>query len=126
MLDPAGSPDQKILDPRKMHNPAQNIRAKCIIIQHEKHHFPRKIYRPEADILRRKRETMRAFYTGRDGLIADLCQYLYRETTRLQIIDTRTHQTVLRKEYKTWTGAKIALSKRGRWTNEITGQIIGK
>ena len=95
-------------------------------MQREKHHFSRKIYRPEADILRRKRETMRAFYTGHNRLTADLCQYLYMETTRLQIIDTRTHQVVLRKEYKTWNGAKIALSRRGHWTNEITGKTLGK
>ena len=65
---------------------------------------------------------MRAFYTDFYGCHADLCQYPGRETTRLTI-RTPGGKIILRKEYRTWRGAKIAMSKYGDcWRNDITGK----
>ena len=65
---------------------------------------------------------MRAWYTDIYGCEADLCQYPGMETTRLTI-RTPDGRTILRKEYRTWRGAKIAMGKYGDcWRNDITGQ----
>lgn len=62
---------------------------------------------------------MRAFYVDFYGCHADLCQYLYRETTRLTIRD-QNGRVIHRKEYRTWRGAKIAMGKLGDcWRNEL-------
>lgn len=48
---------------------------------------------------------MRAYYIDSCGCHADLCQYLNRETTRLTI-RSQDGAIILRKEYRTWRGAK--------------------
>ena len=69
---------------------------------------------------------MRAFYVDFYGCHADLCQYLHQETTRLTIRDSRGN-LIIRKEYRTWRGARIAMGKYGDcWRNEITGKPLGK
>lgn len=68
---------------------------------------------------------MRAFYTDIYGCHADLCQYLYQDTTRLTI-RTASGSLIVRKEYRTWRGAKIAMGKYGDcWRNDITGESVG-
>ncbi len=66
---------------------------------------------------------MRAFYTSANGLTANLCQYLYRDTTRLVIHNAQGKQ-VVRAEFPTWDDAKTALRKYGNWTNELTNEQI--
>lgn len=68
---------------------------------------------------------MRAFYVDFYGSHADLCQYPGRETTRLTI-RSASDELILRKEYRTWKGAKIAMGKRGHhWRNEILESLKG-
>ena len=67
---------------------------------------------------------MRAFYTDIYGCHANLCRYTGRETTRLAIYSP-SGDIILRKEYKTWRGAMIAMGKYGDcWRNSITGRQI--
>lgn len=61
---------------------------------------------------------MRAFYRDFYGCHADLCEYS-TGTTRLTI-RSPYGQVILRKEYKTWRGAKIAMGKYGDcWRNDL-------
>ena len=61
---------------------------------------------------------MRAFYKDFYGCTADLCQYR-SGVTRLTIRN-QYGNVVLRKEYKTWRGAKIAMGKYGDcWWNDL-------
>jgi hypothetical protein len=65
---------------------------------------------------------MRAYYTSDDGRTADLCQYTYRNTTRVVI---RKHGVIVsRTEYKTWTDAINALITSGKWTNDLNGMAL--
>ena len=62
---------------------------------------------------------MRAYYTSDDGRTADLCQYIYSNTTRVVI---RKHGVIVsRAEYKTWNDAINALIASGKWINDLTG-----
>jgi hypothetical protein len=64
---------------------------------------------------------MRAYYTSNDGRTADLCQYIYSNTTRVVI---RKHGIIVsRTEYKTWGDAINALIASGKWTNDLTGSV---
>ena len=51
---------------------------------------------------------MQAFYNDHLGFNADLCQMLYRETTRLTVYDPEGH-CIHRKYYATWEIAKTTL-----------------
>lgn len=69
---------------------------------------------------------MRAFYVDFYGCRADLCQTPGRETTRLIIRDPYGN-VILRKEYRTWHGAKIAMGKRSDcWKNELLNRLKGE
>lgn len=65
---------------------------------------------------------MRAYYTSDDRRTADLCQYIYSNTTRVVI---RKHSVIVsRAEYKTWNDAINALIASGKWTNDLTGVAL--
>lgn len=67
---------------------------------------------------------MRAFYTSSNGLTANLCEYLYSNTTRL-IIRNDTGSVIFSKEFPTWDIAKDALrSCNEDWTNDLTCEHI--
>lgn len=66
---------------------------------------------------------MRAFYKDTYGCRAELVQYLGRETTRLTIRNYHG-SIILRKEYRTWKGARIAMGKwSDGWKNALTGKL---
>lgn len=68
---------------------------------------------------------MRAFYTDIYGCHADLYQDLHQDTTRLTV-RTASGSLIVRKEYRTWREAKIAMGKYGDcWWNDITGAPVG-
>lgn len=63
---------------------------------------------------------MRAWYHTKLGFSANLCQLLYRESTRLIVIHDGKHldYTI----YPTWADAITALKKYGTgWISDLTG-----
>lgn len=67
---------------------------------------------------------MRAWYTDRSGLRADLCLLLNRETTRLIIRDA-SGRTIDTRTYPSWADAISALSGIGTgWVSDITGKPL--
>ena len=67
---------------------------------------------------------MRAFYTDSNGHTADLCNYLYMDTTRLTVRD-RSGSVIFSKEFSNWSSAKDALRMHGAdWTNDLTNEQI--
>lgn len=64
----------------------------------------------------------KAFFTDFYGCRADLYQYPNGHTTRLTIYDPNGN-VIIRKEYKTRRGAKIAMGKYGDcWRDATTGK----
>lgn len=66
---------------------------------------------------------MRAWYHSAEGLSANLCQLLSRESTRLIVIKDGKHleYTV----YPSWADAVTALKKQGTgWISDLTGQPL--
>ena len=69
---------------------------------------------------------MRAFYKSTTGATADLCQYIFSNTTRLVVRNPAGRQ-IIRAEFKTWDAAAAALealNNYGTWINEITGDTL--
>lgn len=69
---------------------------------------------------------MRAWYHTKLGFSANLCQLLYRESTRL--IVSSPEQTPLHFEvYQTWEAAVDALKSIAHgeeWISDLTGEVL--
>lgn len=66
---------------------------------------------------------MRAWYHSEQGLTADLCLLLDRESTRLIIRES--YSTTLSKVYPSWQSALDALKAIGsEWVNDLTGKKL--
>lgn len=64
---------------------------------------------------------MRAWYTCKSGLRADLCLLLNRTSTRL-IIRNQAGDTVSSEVYPSWNAAISAMLETGEsWTSDMTG-----
>lgn len=68
---------------------------------------------------------MRAWYTDRSGLMASLCMFYDRHTTRLIIRDPADSETIFTGTYPSWGDAITALLANGEeWHNDLTGQPL--
>lgn len=67
---------------------------------------------------------MRAWYHNKLGFSADLCQMLYKESTRL-IVHSPEHALLHSKVYPTWEAAVTALLNMGEgWISDMTGKAL--